>query len=112
MLPVTGLAHSRRTYEQLLRDVSTEFNECTGQEALPDTLIVTPENGNTVSTVRLNIRKDRPNTRAAVVQVVAAGTELSYKGWTDAGEPINGNPRWYQDGNGNFLWSGGVHIKT
>ena len=65
-----------------------------------------------VTTVKLNIRREKPNTRAAVVQMVPAGTELAYPGWTEQGEPINGNPRWYQDPNGNFFWSGGVQERV
>ena len=33
--PVTGLAHSRRTYEQLLRDIVQEYEDCTGAPAPP-----------------------------------------------------------------------------
>lgn len=110
--PVTGLARSRRTYDQLLRDVALELEECTGKVAPPASVTMAPEAGKAVATVKLNIRKDKPNTRAAVVQVVTAGTELTYQGWTDTGEPINGNPRWYQDANGNFFWSGGVRAQT
>lgn len=106
--PVTGLAQSRRTYEQLLKDIVLEFDECTGQAALPGVLNITQEAGRAITTVKLNIRKDKPNTRTMVAQVVLAGTELTYTGWTDSGEPINGNPRWFQDSNGNFFWSGGV----
>jgi len=106
--PVTGLAQSRRSYEQLLRDIAQVFDECTGKGTAGEPLNVTQEQGKVLTTVKLNIRKDKPNTRSTVVQTVAAGTELLYEGWTDAGEPINGNPRWYQDINGNFFWSGGV----
>lgn len=106
--PQTGLARSRRTYEQLLRDVVLEFAECTGKGTPPLSVIAAPAPGKVVTTVRLNIRREKPNTRAAVAQVVPAGTELAYQGWTEVGETINGNPRWYQDPNGNFFWSGGV----
>jgi hypothetical protein len=68
--------------------------------------------GKVVTTVKLNIRKEKPNTRSAVVRTVPPGTELEYKGWTDVGEPINGISRWYQDVNDHFFWSGGVKIKS
>jgi hypothetical protein len=29
--PTTGLAYSRRTYEQLLRDIVLEYKECSGE---------------------------------------------------------------------------------
>ena len=105
--PMTGLARSRRTYEQLLRDIVLEYNECSGAAETGDTP-VTPDAGEVMVTVKLNIRKGEPSTRAPVVQAVAANTVLVFTGWTDSGEPVNGNTRWYRDGNGNFFWSGGV----
>jgi N-acetylmuramoyl-L-alanine amidase CwlA len=106
--PVTGLARSRRTYEQLLRDVATEFAECTGAANSSDLLSINKETGTVTATVRLNIRQGSPSTRMPIVQVLSAGSVLDYVGWTDEGDPVNGNSRWYQDGNGNFFWSGGV----
>jgi N-acetylmuramoyl-L-alanine amidase len=105
--PVTGLARSRRTYEQLLRDIVLEYNECTGG-AEANSAEITTEAGTAIATFKLNIRKGEPSTRAPVVQAVAANTVLAFTGWTDNGEAVNGNPRWYRDGNGNFFWSGGV----
>ena len=105
--PVTGLARSRRTYDQLLLDVATEYASCTG--------VVPPLQGNgsdqagrVRTTNKLNIRKEAPRRTADLAQVVPAGTELVTAGWVDDGEPVNGNPRWYKDSNGNFFWSGGV----
>lgn len=104
--PVTGLAHSRRSYEQLLRDVADEYESCTETPiAMPAPL---QAQGTVVATVKLNIRKGQPNTRAPIAQTVLSGTTLTYTNWTDEGEPVNGNPRWYQDANGHFFWSGGV----
>ncbi len=106
--PVTGLARSRRTYEGLLRDVVAEHAACAGagMVALPGPFV--PEAGNAVAAARLNVRKGAPSTRAEVVQVVSPGTMLAFDGWVPAGEPVNGNPKWYRDPNGNFFWSGGV----
>lgn len=108
--PVTGLAHSRRTYEQLLRDIVTEYRECTGQTSpitqLPWHETVHP--GQVTVTTRLNIRKGAPSTRADVYQVISAGTRLAYSSVIDNGEPINNNPVWYKSQNGNYFWSGGV----
>jgi len=109
--PVTGLADSRRTYEQLLRDIVLEFNECTGQGTSMDSVEVPPEEGKLITIARLNIRKGEPNTRAHIIQTVPANTELSYTGLTDTGEAINGNPLWYRNANGDFFWSGGVREK-
>ncbi len=110
--PLTGLAQSRRTYEQLLRDVASELAECTGKAEPAPPVIQAEEPGTVVTTVKLNIRKEKPSTRAAAIQVVPVGTELVYRGWTDTGEPINGNSRWYEDANHNFFWSGGVRKLT
>lgn len=106
--PVTGLARSCRSYEQLLRDVVTEFAECTGNT--PPAAPLTTMNGEVRTTVRLNLRQGQPSIRAPIVQTVTVGTVLRYTGWSDAGDPINGNPRWYRDGQGNWFWSGGVTI--
>ncbi|HVD99085.1 MAG TPA: peptidoglycan recognition family protein [Cytophagaceae bacterium] len=104
--PVSGLAYSRRTYDQLLKDVVSEYEECTG--APPKRYVFFPENGAVKATTKLNVRKDAPNTRASVVQVVTASTELKYIGYVTDGEPINGNSKWYKDMNGNYFWSGAV----
>jgi len=103
--PVTGLARSRRTYEQLLRDVASEFEAFNG--TAPAAPTTTGQTGSVTVTVKLNLRK-APNTRAAIVQVVPAGTVLQFTDTIPDGEPVNNNPLWYQDTHGNFFWSGGV----
>lgn len=110
--PVTGLAHSRRTYEQLLRDVATEFEECTtGAIASPPAgPVLIQQSGEATTTVRLNIRNGAPNTRAPIHQTVQRGTILPYVGIVEDGEPVNGNSVWYADANENFFWSGGVTV--
>lgn len=104
--PITGLAHSRRTYEQLLRDVDAEYSHCLGtapQASDPDI-----RGSGTVRTlVRLNIR-EASNTRAKVVDTVLPGTSLSYDGWTEQGDPINANAKWYRQSDNKWFWSGGV----
>lgn len=105
--PLTGLARSRRTYEQLLRDVVTEYAACTGN-ALPSPT-TNEQTGSVTVTVKLNLR-NAPNTRANIVQVVPAGTVLQVSAKVPNGEPVNNNPLWYKDTKGNFFWSGGVKI--
>lgn len=107
--PVTGLAHSRRTYEKLLRDVVEEYKECTGV-AVPS-FTVTDVQGDAITTARLNIRS-LPTTKSSVVQVIAANTALKYTGKVDAGESINNNTVWYKDENGNYFWSGGIQLQN
>jgi N-acetyl-anhydromuramyl-L-alanine amidase AmpD len=108
--PNTGLAYSRRTYEQLLRDVAAEYRACR-HAILPPPPAVPPtaaRQGTVTATVRLNIRQLQPSRRAPVVSTVMPGTPLAYVAVTDDGEPVNGNPTWYQDAGGNFFWSGGA----
>lgn len=103
--PVTGLAHSRRTYEQMLHDVVAEFTACGG--VLPGAL-PTPKKGTLTVISRLNIRSQTPSTRSPLVRTVLAGEKLAYVARIPDGEPVNGNPVWYKLEDGNFCWSGGV----
>jgi N-acetylmuramoyl-L-alanine amidase len=104
--PVTGLAQSRRSYDQLLRDIVAEYNECTGAPS-PE-FNPTPGNGSVKVKTKLNVRSGRPDTKSPVAQVVGAGTILNYVAVISNGENVNGNAVWYQDAQGNYFWSGGV----
>jgi N-acetylmuramoyl-L-alanine amidase len=108
--PVSGLAQSRRTYEQLLRDVVAEYHACRGEPPPPAQPVPaeTAEKGQATATMRLNIRKGAPSTRADVYQVVDAGTKLDYVATVANGEKINGNADWFKDANGNYFWNGGT----
>ncbi len=109
--PVTGLAHSRRTFEQLVRDVVIEHKECRGIIQSPQYNFVSGA-GKVKVTHSLNIRKSFPNTNSAVVQTVSPGIELDFVGWVSDGQEVNGNTRWYRDPNGNYFWSGGVNMDS
>jgi N-acetylmuramoyl-L-alanine amidase len=104
--PVSGLMYSRRTYEQLLRDVVTEYNECKG--ATPKQYTFTAMTGSVKTNTKLNIRKNEPTAKGILAQVVPAAVTLAYVGYVTDGEKINGNAKWYKDNNGNYFWSGGV----
>lgn len=106
--PVTGLSHSRRSYEQLLRDVVTEYNLCTGKDAAAPTLNVQEQSGKVVATARINLRKGQPSTSAPISQTVAAGAELAYTGITHNGQALNGNSTWLRTASNEWFWSGGV----
>lgn len=108
--PVSGLAHSRRTYEGLLRDVVEVYAECSGAAPAPAAGAFTASPGQATAVARLNVRKGRASTRADVVQVIRPGTVLVYDGWVSDGEPVNGNRKWFRDPNGNYFWSGGVRL--
>jgi len=105
--PVSGLMHSRRSYDQLLRDVVSEYHECLGQ---PDPHAAEPKREPVpvvvVTTVALNIRRGQPNCRAEIHATAAPGTRLAYVASVDNGQAINGNTLWYQDADRNFFWSG------
>ncbi len=105
--PVTGLSHSRRSYEQLLRDVISEFNLCTGKDT-PTALAVEEKTGKAVATARLNLRKGKPATTASITRTVPVGSEIPFTGLVRNGEAINGNTLWYRTGDNEWFWSGGA----
>ncbi len=105
--PVTGLAQSRRTYEQFLRDVVVEHQECS--QTFPNPTPGFPTTGRVVTLVRLNARR-APNLRAIIHQTHPAGTILEYDGVVMDGQPVNGNPVWLKNRDGSFVWSGGVRV--
>lgn len=104
--PVSGLGQSRRTYDQLLRDVVAEYNECIGNAQPPVVIGETPP-VQLKATTKLNIRKGKPSVRAEIASVAVSGTLLVATG-TVKGDLVNNNDIWYTDGKGNFFWSGGV----
>lgn len=107
--PVTGLAHSRRTYEQLLRDVVQEYRACKGA---PEEVEAAEEDAGTATVaVRLNVR-ERPDTRSRIIQVLRPGEVIGYTAMVHHGEPVNNNSVWYRLSNGYYVWSGGVLAKT
>jgi N-acetylmuramoyl-L-alanine amidase len=63
--------------------------------------------GKVTTKVLLNIRT-QPNTGTAPFTKVAAGVQLSYDGFTNNGEKINSNSKWFFTHEGNWFWSGGV----
>lgn len=105
--PGSGLGYSRRSYEQLLRDIPVEYQACiaaSGGQAAAYTQVL--QSGVVQATAKLNVRKGRPSRMAGIAQVVMPGTHLSYGGWVTDGEPVNGNAKWFFDTNGNYFWSG------
>ena len=108
--PVTGLAHSRRSYDQLLKDVEAEFKECSGLDSISN-IIIEKQAGSVRVTAKLNIREGAPSTKAKVIQTVSPGTPLDYAEIIKDGESINGNPVWYKFPHDNYyFWSGGTQV--
>lgn len=108
--PVSGLVHSRRTFEQLLRDVADEYRECTGTAPAP-AYDWQAEAGRVRTTVKLNLR-EAPTTLSRFADTVLPHQVLHCVAFTDRGQPIGGNARWYQLANGQCLWGGGVREIT
>lgn len=105
--PVTGLAASRRSMEQLLRDVAADVALFKGQT--PEALTEEPFQKTGTVNVKLNMRNS-PDTRSAAVQVLPGGSVVNIVARTTNGEPINNNSVWYKDDNGRWLWSGGITL--
>jgi N-acetylmuramoyl-L-alanine amidase CwlA len=103
--PQTGLMRSRRSYEQLLRDIVTEYNRCTGKQQ--EETNAKEEAGEATVAVTLRMR-ERPDTRSEIKGKLQAYTVVKYKAVVTNGESINNNPVWYQLDNGYYIWSGGV----
>lgn len=104
--PVTGLLASHRSYEQLLRDVVSEYDACLG---IPSKPAVTPSAGTMIATVRLNLRAEAPSTRARVARTVLPGNAIACTGVRRDGDAVAGNRVWMQEaGTGLWFWSGGV----
>lgn len=107
--PVTGLAHSRRNYEQLLRDVVAEYAECSGQAPPAGHAVSHHEAAGSVrATVRLHIRLGQPSTMAPICGIAEVGDILDYVAIARDAYPVNGNRSWYRNKNGNYFWSGGT----
>ncbi len=65
--------------------------------------------GKATTKVTLNIRT-QPNTRLAPLTKVVAGLQLSFDGFVNDGETIEGNSKWLFTNEGNWFWSGGVQL--
>jgi N-acetylmuramoyl-L-alanine amidase len=104
--PVNGLSYSRRSYDQLLIDINQEVGLFNGNPVKQHKLIA--DAGEKTTSVRLNIRKGSPDTRADVVETVAAGKKLLHIGYVKDGMSINGNSKWFKNQEGNYFWAGGV----
>jgi N-acetyl-anhydromuramyl-L-alanine amidase AmpD len=104
--PLTGLSFSRRTYDQLLKDVLAEYMDCIGNP-IPVNLDITPKIGIVTVAVKLNLRT-APNRSASVLQVLEPNTAFDYTAIISNGETVNNNSVWYQNKDGHYIWSGGI----
>jgi N-acetyl-anhydromuramyl-L-alanine amidase AmpD len=67
----------------------------------------TEKTGKVTTLTRLNMRTG-PGRLYKITNMVNAGIQLAYDGFTMQGELINGNGKWYFTTEGNWFWSGGV----
>ncbi|MBJ6107600.1 N-acetylmuramoyl-L-alanine amidase [Hymenobacter sp. BT523] len=101
--PVAGLSHSRRTFPQLLADVTAIFQSIGG--TLPG---LPPLPSSVAAQGLVNIRQGEPFRRAPVARQVPAGAVLPVQGRV-VGEAVSGNDDWYElSPGGLFCWSGAV----
>ncbi len=56
--------------------------------------------------VNANLRKGAPSTQVPILMTIPKGTRLFMAGFVDNGQSVNGNPNWYKDNAGSFLWAG------
>ncbi len=58
----------------------------------------------------VNLRFQAPSSSARIVRVIPANTPLTVAGFTDSGERVFGNPFWYRDADGNYIWAGATDV--
>ena len=53
-----------------------------------------------------DLRESSPSTTAKSLRVIPKDSTLRVSEFIDCGERLGGNPYWYKDAEGNFLWAG------
>jgi N-acetylmuramoyl-L-alanine amidase len=69
--------------------------------------VKTKQTGKVTTKVKLNIRS-RPDTKLPPVNIVESNIQLAFDGFTNEGENVKGNSKWYYTDEGPWFWSGGV----
>jgi hypothetical protein len=67
------------------------------------------QTGKATTTTRLNIRSN-PNIKADIIGVANKNIQLAFDGFTNEGENISGNSKWYFTREGSWFWGGGVSV--
>lgn len=75
---------------------------------VPDPADIVASEGTVVTSVNLNLRRNAPTTRAPLARLALSGTHLDYVCFTDKGENVKGNSRWYKTADGIWFWGGGA----
>jgi N-acetyl-anhydromuramyl-L-alanine amidase AmpD len=55
---------------------------------------------------RANLRIGAPGLDAPIARTIPEGADVPVSEFTDAGDPVDGNPCWFGDGRGHYLWAG------
>ena len=109
--PVNALGKQGRTFDGLLLDVAAELR---GVQAAPVAPAAVPglvpfsQPVRQVTVTGLNLRA-LPNVQAPILRTAPAGAVLLTSMMTEQGDAVNGNARWFGDGN-TWWWSGGVRV--
>ena len=81
----------------------------TGNSPLIQPIVVSKIVGAGKATTQSNLNiRNAPGSAQPLVGIVPSNIQLAYDGYTDNGESVNGNSRWYYTDEGNWFWSGGV----
>jgi N-acetyl-anhydromuramyl-L-alanine amidase AmpD len=76
--------------------------------AVPEWVVIkTGVTGKATTKNNVNIRRD-PSTRMVPLASVPPGIQLAYDGYTEVGQSIDGNSKWYYTDEGNWFWSGAM----
>jgi len=67
----------------------------------------TEKTGKVTTLSRINMRAG-PGRKYKIINMVNAGIQLAFDGFTMQGEELNGNSKWYYTNEGNWFWSGAV----
>ncbi|MCR8559034.1 N-acetylmuramoyl-L-alanine amidase [Mucilaginibacter sp. BJC16-A38] len=65
--------------------------------------------GKATTKASVNIRH-APNTTVPIVCAVPPAVQLAFDGFTNNGQDVSGNSKWYYTNEGNWFWSGGVDV--
>ena len=63
--------------------------------------------GKAITNERLNIRSS-PDTKSVITNIAGENIPLAFDGYTNEGEAISGNSKWYFTNEGHWFWSGGI----
>jgi N-acetylmuramoyl-L-alanine amidase len=75
-----------------------------------DAATIISKNGTATTKTTLNLRNTAPSTKSPIIRVKNIGEKLAYNAYTDSGELVKNNSRWYKTPEGLWFWAGGVVV--